>query len=524
MSPNNKHLFLIFLIVLFTLIARNIYLRYKRKKIKGKFTNEKDKIENLIKSSPIPLFIYDNKNVLYKTNEKGRILKAKLNNLVWDQLNFELNKLLTNGLDTGEAIVTIEEITINLNLTSIGKSNKLIWVQDLSQLISQQKKEKELHELLDQSYEIAKLGTYEYQLINGKDIEMQSISKLTLEILGLSEEDESFDFNVENIFDKTNLKIFQNLIYTHLNCDTYFNQEFKIKNLNKESKWIRVIGKVQGDLQNKVKVKGIIQDLTLEKKLMNTLISGLEKEKEINKMKTNLVSMTSHEFRTPLSIAMSSLDLLTSYLPYIENENIRSAYNSHTKRINQQIKRLVFLLDDILILERTSFTDIKLKIELINLNELFEELKNEISPILGIEQKIIIKNIGIEKPIQGDKVLVHHLFHNLLNNAVKYSNKDIIVTLMFSNKISVSIKDFGLGISEKDKGKIFDFFYRGQNTSEVKGTGLGLVLVKEIIKKLNYKLSFESKLNEGSNFKVFIPNNHTINQNNIQYMRIPQKT
>ena len=502
-NPNTQQLIIFLLIILITLLFRNIYLRNKKKQNYLQFSNEREKLQNLIESTPIPLYTFNEKNVLVNSNEEGKRLIQELGQSFW----IELEKRIVNNLESQEKEllqipVELDSKTLSLNLQVVNNKVKLVWIQDLTELISKEKREKELKDLLEKSLEIAKLGSYSYSLSNGQDIEMQSISKITLEILGINNPDDKVEFSVKNIFDQSNLQAFKDLIIQHLNSDTYFNHEFKIKNLKSEEKWIRVIGKVSGNINKTIQVKGIIQDLTIEKKLLESLKSTVDKERAINKMKSNFVSMTSHEFRTPLSIAMSSLELMLNYLEKVDNEDIKLNLNTQIQRIERQIDRITFLLEDVLVLEKTSFADRNLNLEAIDLELFFSNLIFELQSLLDGNRSIHLKISGKKRSLQSDRTLFFHLFHNLLTNAIKFSEKDILIHLNFDSAISVKIQDFGIGISEEEKVKIFDFFYRGSNAREIKGTGLGLVIVKEIVEKLSYELSFESAENEGTTFKI----------------------
>jgi|GEM_PF-3011454 len=502
-NPNTQQLIIFLLIILITLLFRNIYLRNKKKQNYLQFSNEREKLQNLIESTPIPLYTFNEKNVLVNSNEEGKRLIQKLGQSFW----IELEKRIVNNLESQEKEllqipVELDSKTLSLNLQVANNKVKLVWIQDLTELISKEKREKELKDLLEKSLEIAKLGSYSYSLSNGQDIEMQSISKITLEILGINNPDDKVEFSVKNIFDQSNLQAFKDLIIQHLNSDTYFNHEFKIKNLKSEEKWIRVIGKVSGNVSKTIQVKGIIQDLTIEKKLLESLKSTVDKERAINKMKSNFVSMTSHEFRTPLSIAISSLELMMEYLDQVENKSLKEKFKNKIQRIERQINKIVFLLEDVLVLEKASFADRELNLEPIDLEVFFTNLINELQSLLEGDRSFQFKTSGKKRSIQSDRTLLFHLFHNLLTNAIKFSKKDIFINLNFGQDISIEIQDFGIGISDEEKEKVFDFFYRGSNTHQIKGTGLGLVIVKEIIDKLKFDLSFESVENEGTTFRV----------------------
>lgn len=503
-TPNSEQLIIIFLIILVTLLLKNFYSWKKEKKNYFQFSSESKILETLIASTPIPLITFDEENNFLKTNQEGKQLIEDLGKSNWSTLRRFIVEILDSNEEELTNTAEIAKRRFLLNIRKINKNAKLIWIQDITQIFTREKREKGIQDLFEKSLEIAKLGTYSYNLFNKQDIEMESLSKITLEILGIKNLDDKVEFSIKKIFDNSNLKAFKELILQHLNSDIYFNHEFKIKNLNSEEKWIKVIGKVKENKNGSINVKGIIQDLTIEKKLLESLKLTVDREREINKMKSNFVSMTSHEFRTPLSIATSSLELMLNYLRQIENENIKVNLKNQIQRIERQINRIIYLLEDVLVLEKTSFADRELNLETIDLNVFFTNLIHESQSFLEAGRSIQLKTSGIERAIQSDRTLFFHLFHNLLNNAIKFSKKDIYVKLNFAQDISVEIQDFGIGIPDSEKEKVFDFFYRGSNTKNIKGTGLGLVIVKEIASKLSYELRFESIENGGTTFTIRI--------------------
>lgn len=239
-----------------------------------------------------------------------------------------------------------------------------------------------------------------------------------------------------------------------------------------------------------------VEDRTIE------LLQALEYEKELNEMKSRFVTMASHEFRTPLSTILSSIELIERYAKP-ENEDKRT---KHIKRIKSSISNLVDILNDFLSLEKLEQNKIEILKNEFNLRVFSSDIADEMKDILKEGQKIIYTHKGEEIIIQ-DKRILKNIYLNLLSNAIKYSseNKNIqLQTEIIQNRIFIRIIDQGIGIPAEEQSKIFTKLFRANNASNIQGTGLGLSIVKRYVELLEGTIVFASQIDEGSTFTVQI--------------------
>lgn len=235
------------------------------------------------------------------------------------------------------------------------------------------------------------------------------------------------------------------------------------------------------------------------------LSESLEKEKELNEMKSRFVTMASHEFRTPLSTILSSTSLIGKYVSAEDDEKRQK----HVSRIKSAVANLNLILNDFLSAERLEEGKALVNLSTFSYNDLVNEVINEMHNLLKENQHINYTHKGTEL-IYTDKQKIKNILINLISNAIKFTaaGKNINVTTEANgNNISLSVADQGIGIPPDDQKYLFDRFFRAKNVTNIQGTGLGLNIVKKYIEALNGEIDYESKLNEGTTFKISIPVN-----------------
>jgi len=230
---------------------------------------------------------------------------------------------------------------------------------------------------------------------------------------------------------------------------------------------------------------------------------ALEKERELNELKTRFVSIASHEFRTPLSTVLSSISLVEQYNKKGEPDKIQR----HINRVKSSVNHLTGILNDFLSLGKLEEGKVDVKKESIDLEQLFNEIKEEMKLQLKDKQEIIISFEG-EKAIQSDSRILRNILFNLLSNASKYSEdgKNIYLASKKSkDRIDISIRDEGIGIPEEEVKYMFDRFFRASNASNIPGTGLGLNIVKRYVDLLEGNITFSSTYQQGTTFTLSLP-------------------
>lgn len=232
------------------------------------------------------------------------------------------------------------------------------------------------------------------------------------------------------------------------------------------------------------------------------------KEKELNQLKSRVVSMASHEFRTPLATILSSALLIDLLLQKEFGPDIKARIINHVEKIIAQTNRLTDITSDVLLLEKSIQQETKIQVKKIPISRFIKDLVDIINQE-NIERRIV-KYFGpdTDKIAHTDPSLLIHILRNLILNALKYSEgaMEPEVHLQYQGGFfEVKIKDYGLGIPKEEQEHIFGSFYRAKNVGNIKGTGLGLNIVKELTKKLNGEIWFTSKLGMGSDFYVSFP-------------------
>jgi two-component system sensor kinase FixL len=258
------------------------------------------------------------------------------------------------------------------------------------------------------------------------------------------------------------------------------------------------------ELERKVKerTKDLIETVgELEKAKAEVSIS-LEKEKELNQMKSRFVSMASHEFRTPLSSVQLSASLIEKYVTKPDVESVIK----HTSRIKNSVQLLTSILNDFLSLERLEAGSITVNNEWINVVQLSEEITEEMQLICKKNQHIVYQHTGSTGEFWIDSNLLKNSIINLISNAIKYSGEDTFIefyTEISVDQLTIVVRDNGIGIPEEDQKNLFEPFFRAHNTGNIPGTGLGLNIVQRYIKLMGGSVSFQSAQNQGTTITLY---------------------
>ncbi|HEY9693866.1 MAG TPA: PAS domain S-box protein [Oculatellaceae cyanobacterium] len=265
----------------------------------------------------------------------------------------------------------------------------------------------------------------------------------------------------------------------------------------------------QGILQG---YRGITRDITERKHAEQEMVKALEKEKELSELKSSFVSMTSHEFRTPMSTILSSSELLEHY----HNKFTEEKRLAHLHRIQSAIHQMTQLLNDVLTIGRAEARQLKFQPELLDLENFCQKFTEEMQLSIGNSHKIIFSKQGKNRPTYMDEKLLRHIFSNLLSNAVKYSpqGSTIFWKLDFESvraatpvesRAIFQVQDQGIGIPETDQKRLFDSFFRGTNVGMIPGTGLGLAILKNCVDLHGGEISLSSQVGVGTTFTVILP-------------------
>ena len=239
------------------------------------------------------------------------------------------------------------------------------------------------------------------------------------------------------------------------------------------------------------------------KKREEEVRSSLERERELNDLKSKFVSIASHEFRTPLSTVMSSISLIQQY----KDKHDLDKVDKHIQRVKSSVNHLTSILNDFLSLGKLEEGKTDLQSEPIHVRDFISEIGEEMTA-LKEGQTLTITCPDSISTIQTDARILRNILFNLLSNASKYSdiNKKIYLDCSLQKKFVVfSVRDEGIGIPHTDQKHLFDRFFRASNAGNIQGTGLGLNIVKRYVELLNGMITFASEPGKGSTFTVSIP-------------------
>lgn len=233
------------------------------------------------------------------------------------------------------------------------------------------------------------------------------------------------------------------------------------------------------------------------------LKESLDKEIELNNLKTRFLSMASHEFKTPLSTILSSASIINRYTTAEDQPNRQR----HVDKIQSSVNHLNSVLNDFISLSRLESANINTTIKPYNLEEILSMVIDEMQPAESEGNRIKLEIKETPRLINTDEHLIKGVLYNLMSNAIKYSNEhdEIHVIIEYSNPVRIVIKDFGIGIPDKEQTLLFSRFFRASNVAARRGTGLGLSIVKHYIDLLQGKIYFESAEDKGTTFFIELP-------------------
>jgi PAS domain S-box-containing protein len=263
--------------------------------------------------------------------------------------------------------------------------------------------------------------------------------------------------------------------------------------------------KLNASLEAKVNKRTIELQSTLNEleASKEELIISLEKEKEVNDLKSRFVSMASHEFRTPLSTVLSSISLLAKYST-TEDQPKR---DKHIDRIKSSVKTLTDILNEFLSLGKIEEGKVDVKPDKFDLTEFVSNTINEMNVLLKQGQKIQYNHIGTPFTY-SDSNLLKHVLVNLISNAIKFSPENSIIhieTKIIDDITILQITDQGIGIPKADQIHLFERFFRATNATNIQGTGLGLHIVGRYVELLKGTITYQSTLEQGSTFTITYP-------------------
>ncbi len=302
----------------------------------------------------------------------------------------------------------------------------------------------------------------------------------------------------------------------------FTDAEYRIVRPDGSIRWIRDRGFPVHDEQGKVyRFAGIAEDITSRKQAELETYKALQRERELGDLKSRFISMTSHEFRTPLTTIQSSAELLERYRDRLSEEK----QLTHLHRIQTAVERMTQMLDDVLIIGKAESGKLEFQPTPIDVVQFCRHLVEDLQLTAKNQHKINFTHQGdCTLAAQGtseegsgelshtlplvDEKLLRHILGNLLSNAIKYSpgNSSVQFNLTcFDDKAIFQIQDQGIGIPPEDLPRLFESFHRARNVGTIQGTGLGLAIVKQCVDLHKGEITVASEVGKGTTFTVTLP-------------------
>lgn len=297
--------------------------------------------------------------------------------------------------------------------------------------------------------------------------------------------------------------------------------EAKLKKLTEDQADIlQEIQQLNEELENRVRARTQALDFAVKdleeqikdnhrkeaelRKSQEDLQNALAREQELNEMKSNFVSMASHEFRTPLATILSSLSLAERYLAPEQTEK----REKHYQRIRSNVHLLTSILNDFLSLSKLEEGKTQANPQQIFWPDFIQETIEQIQLQAKQGQEIQYEPQGEIDFCTLDPALLKNVLFNLLSNAIKYSPPEKPVRLaaaLKDDRFLLEVHDQGMGIPEEEQKHLFERFFRARNATHIQGTGLGLSIVYQYVQLMKGEIRVESKEGEGTSFWLSFP-------------------
>ncbi|MBI5074716.1 MAG: PAS domain S-box protein [Nitrospirae bacterium] len=232
------------------------------------------------------------------------------------------------------------------------------------------------------------------------------------------------------------------------------------------------------------------------------LVRDVSREKELDKMKTELIRSVSHEFRTPLSAIVGMTEMLLH--GDVEGDKV----NKYLSTIRNEGIRLTNMVAELLSIARIESGKETLKFSSLDLGELMKGIAETLGPLLANKKAVLNYDLGDIRSIVADEGKLKQLLINFIDNSLTFSDEGCIIEVSARRKdamLEITIADNGWGIPDEDIPHLTERFYRGRHGDRVKGTGLGLALCHEILSMLNGSMNIASRLGEGTKITMSIP-------------------
>ncbi len=357
-------------------------------------------------------------------------------------------------------------------------------------------------------YRLLADNTVDLVCLHNLDTSFEYISPSIVKLMGYTPEELIGELPMNFVHPK-DLELIQNSFVSFITEEEDENAHVEARFRNKKGDyvWFEIKATIVKENGEPISFQTSARNITQQKEVQYAMKKALAQERELNELRTNLVSTISHEFRTPMTTIRTSAELIEMYIEghnFVHSTQLQKRINT----ITEEIDRIVELMNAVLTISKddagkTNFNPIVFDLKQICLDVIETSYSHQIG---GRKVQTVFE--GDNFTVFADKNLMEYSLFNLLNNAFKYSegSGDILLNLTSTNhEIEIQIIDFGIGIPEKDIPKLFNTFFRASNTEGIQGTGLGLYIVKTFTERNSGNIYVTSELGKGTKVTLHFP-------------------
>ncbi len=412
--------------------------------------------------------------------------------------DLEWNKVVFDSLERGEIN------SFDINKRYIRKDGCVIWVNHHATLITSKDgaertifsivrdvtAEIQAREDLDSSLEGGDLGLWHVDL-EKRTIVLDAYCREQLEL------SESNEFSYEEILaciDENEKEEVRRKIVLAMKGDTdnNFDVEFRTA-CTSQQRWMRMKGRAVISRNKAYRLAGTMQNIS--------------SQKQLQQYRDNFLGIASHELKTPVTTIKTYTQVLDILLKQSGNPEIMHMI----KRMNVQVDKLTGLINELLDITRLQAGKLQFSGSLFGFNTMVDEVVDALQHTTATHT--IIKHFSDVGDVYGDRERISQVVTNLLTNAIKYSpnaEKIIVYSSLHNKDVMLCVEDFGIGIPEENRQKVFEQYYRvnGKAQRTTPGLGLGLFISSEIVKREGGKIWVRSEEGKGSTFCFTIPKDH----------------
>lgn len=395
-------------------------------------------------------------------------------------------------------IGAIQDITKRKN---VEEQNRLLIEENNRNKIIQLNEAKNMYRLLADN-------TVDLVCLHNLDTTFEYISPSIMKLMGYTPEELIGQFPMQYVHPK-DLELIQHSFTSFISESEDENAyvEARFRNKKGDYVWFEIKATIVKENGKPVSFQTSARNITQQKEVQYAMKKALAQERELNELRTNLVSTISHEFRTPMTTIRTSAELIEMYIEghnFVHSAQLQKRINT----ITEEIDRIVELMNAVLTISKDDAGKT-------NFNPIYFDLKQICMDVIETSyshqfggRKVLTSFVGDDFTVFADKNLMEYSLFNLLNNAFKYSEGTDHIKLNIisdTQKIQIQIIDKGIGIPEKDVPKLFNTFFRASNTEGIQGTGLGLYIVKTFTERNSGSIQVESTLGKGTTVTLEFP-------------------